>query len=50
MALSKSEREAKLQRLAELEGFDTVDQMFDAAVTDSVCPRDLYQPGLRLRH
>ena len=38
MVLSKSEREAKLQRLAELEGFNTVDEMFDAAVSDSVCP------------
>ena len=32
MALSDSEREAKLQKLAELEGFDTVEAMFDAAV------------------
>jgi hypothetical protein len=36
MALSK--REAKLRKLAELEGFETVDEMFDAAVTDVVCP------------
>ena len=45
MALSKSECEAKLQRLAELEGFETVDQMFDAAVTDSVCPGICINPG-----
>jgi hypothetical protein len=45
MALSKSEREAKLQRLAELEGFDTVDEMFDAAVSDSVCPGICINPG-----
>ena len=38
MALSDSEREAKLQKLAELEGFDTVEAMFDAEVHDSVCP------------
>ena len=29
MALSKAECEAKLQKLAELEGFETVDEMFD---------------------
>jgi hypothetical protein len=45
MALSKSEREAKLQRLAELEGFETVDEMFDAAVTDSACPGICINPG-----
>jgi hypothetical protein len=45
MALSKSEREAKLQRLAELEGFETVDEIFDAAVTDSVCPGICISPG-----
>jgi hypothetical protein len=38
MVLSKPEREAKLKKLAELEGFETVDEMFDAAVTDAVCP------------
>jgi hypothetical protein len=45
MALSKFEREAKLQRLAELEGFETVDEMFDAAVSDSVCPGICINPG-----
>jgi hypothetical protein len=38
MALSKSAREAKLKRLAELQGFETVDAMFDAAVSDTACP------------
>jgi hypothetical protein len=37
-ALTKAEREAKLQRLAELLGFHTIDEMFDAAVTDTTCP------------
>jgi hypothetical protein len=37
-ALTKAERQAKLQRLAELLGFDTIDAMFDAAVTDTACP------------
>ena len=44
-----SEREAKLQKLAELEGFDTVEAMFDAAVAAQLgVPGNLYQPGLRL--
>jgi hypothetical protein len=38
MSLTRSERKAKLQRLAELESFETVDQMFYAAVSDTVCP------------
>jgi hypothetical protein len=38
MALSNSEREATIQKLAKLEGFDSVEEMFDAAVSDSVCP------------
>jgi hypothetical protein len=45
MALSKSQRKAKLQRLAELEGFKTVDEMFDAAVSDTVCPGICINPG-----
>jgi hypothetical protein len=45
MALSKAEREAKLQKLAELEGFDTVDEMFDAAVTDGECPGICVNPA-----
>jgi hypothetical protein len=38
LTLTLSERRAKPQKLAELEGFETVDEMFDAAVSDSVCP------------
>jgi hypothetical protein len=38
LALSKTERLAKLQRLAELLGFETIDEMFDAAVSDTACP------------
>ena len=45
MALSESEREAKIQKLAYLEGFDTVDEMFDAAVRDLVCPGICVNPG-----
>jgi hypothetical protein len=45
MAPSKAEREAKLQKLAEFEGFEKVDEMFDAAVTDSVCPGICINPG-----
>jgi hypothetical protein len=37
-ALTKAERDAKLQRLAELLGFRTIDEMFDAAVSDTSCP------------
>jgi hypothetical protein len=37
-ALTKPERQAKLQRLAELLGFKTIDEMFDAAVSDTACP------------
>ena len=37
-ALTKAERQAKLERLAELLGFKTIDEMFDAAVTDTACP------------
>jgi hypothetical protein len=37
-ALTKAERQAKLQRLAELLGFQTIDEMFDAAVSDTACP------------
>jgi hypothetical protein len=45
MALSNSEREAKIQKLAELEGFNSVQEMFDAAVSDSVCPGIYVNPG-----
>ena len=38
MALTRSERRRKLQRLAELLNFMTVDEMFDAVVTDVSCP------------
>jgi hypothetical protein len=37
-ALTKAERQAKLQRLAELLGFQSIDEMFDAAVSDTACP------------
>jgi hypothetical protein len=37
-ALTKAERQAKLQRLAELLGFNAIDEMFDAAVSDTACP------------
>ena len=36
--LSEEVRRAKLQRLAEIEGFENADGLFDAAVSDSVCP------------
>jgi hypothetical protein len=36
--LTKAERQAKLQRLAGLLGFETIDAMFDAAVSDTACP------------
>jgi hypothetical protein len=45
MALSNSEREAKIQKLAELQGFKTIDAMFDAAVSDTVCPGICINPG-----
>jgi hypothetical protein len=38
MPLTKAQRRAKLLRLAELLGFETVDAMFDAAVNDTACP------------
>jgi hypothetical protein len=37
-ALTNSERQAKLQRLAELLGFKTIDEMFDAVLSDTACP------------
>lgn len=37
-ALTKADRQAKLQRLAELLELKTIDEMFDAAVTDTACP------------
>ena len=36
--LSNEARRAKLRRLAEAEGFASVDQLIEAAATDSVCP------------
>ena len=38
MPLTRQQRATKLQKLAELLGFETVDEMFDAAVTDTACP------------
>jgi hypothetical protein len=36
--LSRRERATKLKKLAELLGFKTIDEMYDAAVTDTACP------------
>jgi hypothetical protein len=36
--LSRRVRATKLLKLAELLGFKTIDEMFDAAVTDTACP------------
>jgi hypothetical protein len=36
--LSRDKRAAKLRRLCEIEGFDGEDELFAAAVADSVCP------------
>ena len=38
MPLTRQQRETKLRKLAELLGFKTIDEMFDAAVTDTACP------------
>jgi hypothetical protein len=38
MPLTRLQRARKLQKLAELLGFKTIDEMFDAAVTDTACP------------
>lgn len=38
MALSNAERQARLEKLAETEGFATVEHLLEAAVLDSVCP------------
>ena len=43
-ALTMAERKAKLQRLAELLGFETIDEMFDAAVSDTACPGICIKP------
>ena len=45
MGLLESEREAKIQKLAYLEGFDTVEELLDAAVSDSVCPGICVRPS-----
>lgn len=37
-ALSKAEKEQKLRKLAEREGFNNIEDMLEAAVADSVCP------------
>ncbi len=38
MALSQPERRAKLERLAEIEGFEDVEALLEAAAFDSVSP------------
>ena len=37
-ALDAERRQAKLARLCEIEGFADEDELFEAAVSDSVCP------------
>ena len=49
MPLTRQQRATKLQKLAELLGFKTVDEMFDAAVTDTVCPGICVNPGATTR-
>lgn len=36
--LSEEQRAAKLTKLCEIEGFDSAEALFEAAVGDSVCP------------
>ena len=38
MPLTRQQRATKLRKLADLLGFRTIDEMFDAAVTDTACP------------
>jgi hypothetical protein len=38
LRLTRQQRATKLRKLAELLGFQTTDEMFDAAVTDTACP------------
>jgi hypothetical protein len=37
MPLTRQQRATKLRKLAELLGFKTIDEMFDATVTDTAC-------------
>jgi hypothetical protein len=43
--LSRRARATKLQKLAELLGFKTIDEMFDAAVSDAACPGICINPS-----
>jgi hypothetical protein len=38
MSLSPDVRKAKLQSLVETEGFESLEQLLEAVITDSVCP------------
>ena len=38
MRLSRQQRATKLRKLADLLGFETIDEMFDATVSDTACP------------
>jgi histidinol-phosphate/aromatic aminotransferase/cobyric acid decarboxylase-like protein len=43
--LSKEQRTAKLAKLVEVEGFESEDELFAAAVSDSVCPAICCNPA-----
>jgi hypothetical protein len=45
MPLTRQHREKKLRKLAELLGFKTIDEMFDAAVTDTASPGICINPS-----
>ena len=43
--LSNEQRTAKLRRLCDLEGYDDANELFAAAMTDSVCPAICCNPN-----
>lgn len=43
--MDRNLKRAKLAKLIEIEGFETLDQMLQAVVADSVCPGICIDPG-----
>jgi hypothetical protein len=44
MPLTRQQRATKLRKLGKLLGFKTIDEMFDAAVTNTACPGTCINP------
>ena len=48
-SIALSAKAAKLMKLCEAEGFNCLDDLLAASITDSVCPAICMKAGLRLR-